>query len=199
MLTLKQGSELVKLARKAIEDLLSGAELVEIKEAEKFTENQGVFVTLNSYPSKELRGCIGFPYPIMPLGEAIVKAAQAAAFQDPRFLPLSKEELPNIIVEISVLTKPKIIDCSPTELAKNIVVGRDGLICSYQDNQGLLLPQVPAEWGWNAKQFIEQTCVKVGLPATVWQNKDCKFYKFRAQIFSEEKPNGKIVAKKEGK
>lgn len=192
MLTLKQGSKLVKLARKAIESAFSEKKL----NAEEFVEKNGVFVSLHTHPENELRGCIGFVLPVLPLGEAIIRAAKAAAFSDPRFLPLQKDELREIVIEVSVLTEPKLIECKNSELPKNIEIGKDGLICNYRGISGLLLPQVASEQKWNAMQFLEATCEKAGLPPSTWQNAECKFFKFQAQIFSEEKPKGKVVEKR---
>jgi len=122
----------------------------------------------------------------LPLGQAIVQAAQHAAFSDPRFMPLSEKEVSGITIEISILTEPLEIKCKKKELAKKIKIGRDGLIVSYRNMTGLLLPQVAPEQGWNAQQFLEQTCVKAGLPAEIWKQEEYKFYKFQAEVFSEK-------------
>ena len=126
------------------------------------TEKRGVFVTL--YKKKHLRGCIGFPEPILPLGIALIKAAKAAAFEDPRFSPLSTSELKEIKIEITLLTKPKKTD------PKKIKVGKDGLIIKKGFNSGLLLPQVAVEYKWDAKTFLEQTCLKAGLDKDAWKD-----------------------------
>lgn len=196
MLTLEQGTILVKLARRSIKAFFDKKE-IQLKKSEKeFTQKQGVFVTLHSYPRKQLRGCIGLPYPILPLGKAIVEAAKSAAFNDPRFFPLIKEELSKVIIEISVLTVPEEIRCKPAELPAKIKIGKDGLICSYSSYSGLLLPQVATEQKWNTKKFLEQTCFKAGLPTATWLKPECRFYRFQAQIFCEEKPKGKIIERK---
>lgn len=189
MLNLKQGEIAVKLARNAIESFFKRHEM---KISDKvFYEKRGVFVTLHNYPGKELRGCIGFPYPTFPLRQAIADAAKAAAFNDPRFFPLAEKELGSIIIEVSVLTLPEKIKAEP----KSIKIGKDGLICSLGNYSGLLLPQVASEQKWNARQFLENTCIKAGLQKDSWLEKECVFYRFQAQIFSEEKPNGKLIKK----
>lgn len=194
MLSLTQGQELVRLSRKAIEAYFNKRK-IERKELEKFKEKRGIFVTLHTYPGMQLRGCIGLPYPVMSLGDAIVEAACSSAFKDPRFLSLKEPELSRIIIEISVLTEPKKIECKPEELPKNIEVGKDGLICNYKNFSGLLLPQVAIEKKWDSKEFLKRTCVKTGVPGDAWLDPGCKFYKFQAQIFSEKKPKGEIGEK----
>lgn len=196
MFALEQGTILIKLARRSIKAFFDKKEIKLSKAEKEFKEEQGVFVTLHTYPEKQLRGCIGLPYPVLPLAKAIVEAAKSAAFNDPRFFPLAKGEFDKVIVEISVLTVPEEIKCKPIKLLKKVRIGKDGLICSYGNYNGLLLPQVATEQRWNAKEFLEQTCVKAGLPASMWLKPQCHFYRFQAQIFCEEKPNGKVVEKK---
>lgn len=176
--------ELLKIAKEAISTVFEKKPLQISEELrKKYGKKQGVFVTIKK--DDELRGCIGFPEPIEPLYNAIVEAARAAAFRDPRFPPLRKEELNEIKLEVSVLTLPEEIKCSKAELVKNIKVGRDGLIVRMGFNSGLLLPQVPVEWNWNEKEFLEQTCIKAGLYPDAWKDKNCNVYKFQAEVFSE--------------
>ncbi|MFH0831327.1 MAG: TIGR00296 family protein [archaeon] len=191
MLSLEQGETLVKFARKSINQCFKG-DFFEWRS--EFSVKQGVFVTLLNFPSHELRGCIGFPYPELPLGKAVLNAAKAAAFSDPRFQPLEQNELSSIIIELSVLTKPEEIK-SKKELGKKIKIGKDGLIVNFQDNSGLLLPQVAVEWKWDSEEFIKQTCIKAGLHPEAWRNPQCRIYTFQAQVFSEKKPNGKVIEK----
>jgi len=170
--------ELLKLARDSIESYFSGKE-INLKPYEKFSEKRGVFVTLKI--KDELRGCIGYIKPILPLYKAVFEMARAAAFEDSRFYPLQKEELKKTEIEISVLTIPKQIEADP----KNLETGKDGLIIEMNNQSGLLLPQVAAEYNWNAKKFLEQTCIKAGLQKDSWQNPKCRIYKFQAEIFNE--------------
>lgn len=165
--------------------------------SEKYKIKKGVFITLHRYDTKELRGCIGFPYPVLKLGKAVVEAAKAAAFSDPRFPPISKKELNNITIELSVLTEPREIKKSVKgEIVDDIRVGKDGLIVKLGPFSGLLLPQVAEEQKWNALELIENTCLKAGLQKDAWKKSKCKTYKFQAQIFYETYPGGKIVEKK---
>lgn len=189
--TLKDGKELIALARDSISCKLDNKEL-NIKEntKKKYSDKQGVFVTLHKHG--ELRGCIGFPEPVLPLYKAVIQAAKSAAFGDPRFPSLSKDEYKNIVVEISVLTKPQLITVNkPEEYPKKITIGKDGLIIRSAFGSGLLLPQVAPEWHWNEEQFLDNTCLKAGINPEFWRQGNCKIYKFQAQIFKEE--NGKII------
>lgn len=184
MLTKSQGLQLLKLARKSIESFFDKKPLKFEKEKKEFPKKQGIFVTLTK--NHELRGCIGFPYPTKPLAEAVVEAAQSAAFSDPRFAPLAKQELPKIKIEISVLTEPQLIQAAPQELPQAIKIGDDGLIVMFAGFSGLLLPQVAPEQKWDSLEFLRGTCIKAGLPAETWLNPACQIYKFQAQIFSEK-------------
>jgi len=194
-LSLKNGTFLVKVARKTVEEYLrSGTKIPPPKDTpEELFKEMGVFVTIKTFPGKHLRGCIGYPEPVMPLISATIDAAISAATKDPRFYPVNFKELPNLLFEVTVLTPPEPINVPPQELPSEIKVGRDGLIvrCGYAS--GLLLPQVPVEWGWNEEEFLSQTCVKAGLPPNCWLDPRCKFYKFQGQIFTETEPNGKVV------
>jgi len=192
-MNLQDGKELILLARKTIENYFSGEQ--KIKKT-RFKNKRGIFVSIHTYPEHELRGCIGFPYPILELGEALQKAAISAAFKDPRFLPLKRQELNKIILEISILTEPKPIHAnSPKEYAKKIQIGKDGLIIIYDHMSGLLLPQVPVEYGWSAEKFLEQLCFKAGLDPNILTNPDVKIYKFQYHIFQEKTPNGEVIEK----
>lgn len=186
MLDSKQGNYLIEIARKSILSAFDSKEIrdYDLKLDKELKEKRGVFVTLNL--NNELRGCIGFPNPIMPLYKAVMEAARAAAFEDPRFTPLTKEESKELKIEISVLTKPEEIkESKPEHISKDVNVGKDGLIIEYSGFTGLLLPQVAKEYKWNAEKFLEQTCIKAGISPKSWKNKSCKIYKFQAQIFTE--------------
>jgi len=186
MLTAENGIFLVELARRAIARYLLDRKVIETPEDvdPKLKDNMGVFVTLNS--GKELRGCIGYPEPVMPLLNAVIDAAISAATRDPRFNPLTTVELDEIQVEVSVLTKPALIEVeSPSEYLKKVKVGQDGLIVEMGPYRGLLLPQVATEWGWNVEEFLKNTCMKAGLDSDCWLKKEVKLYKFASQIFNE--------------
>jgi uncharacterized protein len=183
MLTKLQGKKLLKLARNSIVSWLEKKELNFDKEKKKFIQKRGIFVTLKK--DGDLRGCIGYPYPVLPLAEAVFQAARAAAFNDPRFEPVEKEELKDITIEISVLTVPKEIIFKDERIFDEIVTGRDGLIIQDGSYSGLLLPQVAEEYQWSSLQFLEACCQKACLPNKAWQDPLCKIFKFQAQIFSE--------------
>jgi len=188
------GVLLVKAARKAVTEFLSNGNRIklELDLEKKFSFNSGVFVTLNNPDG--LRGCIGFPMPEKKLSYAIVDGAIAAATEDPRFSPVNRKELDDIVFEVTVLTPPVEIDVSdPMEYLSKIKVGRDGLIIRHSFSSGLLLPQVPVEYGWNVEEFLQHTCEKAGLLKDFWKNEDVKIEKFEGIIFKEETPNGAIV------
>lgn len=192
MISLEQGKRLIKLARESISCYFLGKE-VDVRDYKKeFSEVLGVFVTLNK--NGELRGCIGFPEGVFPLYEGVIKAARSAAFSDPRFVPLEKDELKDITVEVSVLTKPRRIVVKKAEdYIKNIKVGRDGLIVRSSFGSGLLLPQVAIEYKWDSRTFLEQTCVKAGLDRDSWKDlENYVVFKFQSQVFSEVKPGGEV-------
>jgi len=200
-LTFKEGKFLVNLARQTVTEHLKNGQVLRVPEdvSPKLMEPCGVFVTLNSYRNgqKRLRGCIGLPYPTTPLVEAVIEAAISAATQDPRFPPVTPEELDNITFEVSVLTPPERVAAEkPTDYPSKIKVGRDGLIIERGYSKGLLLPQVPVEWNWNEEQFLCQCSMKAGLSPDAWLMKDTKIYMFQAIIFEEASPKGKIEQKK---
>jgi hypothetical protein len=199
-LSLEEGKFLVELSRKAVEHYLKTRKCMDVPEnlSQKLLEPCGVFVTINSISGgkKELRGCIGFPYPTLPLAQAVIESAMNAATQDPRFPPLSLGELEHVVFEVSVLTPPKLIEVkTPREYCTKITVGEDGLIVERGIYKGLLLPQVPVEWGWDAQEFLCQCCNKAGLLADYWLRQGTKIYKFQAIIFEEETPRGNIKRK----
>ncbi len=194
-LTLDEGTYLVRLARKAIEGSFSQAKININDAPEKTREVCGVFVTINRLKGeeKDLRGCIGYPYPIKPLVEAVSDVAYAAAFEDPRFPKLSRKELDEIIVEVSVLTPPESIKVDKPERYPSMVrVGVDGLIVKRGGRSGLLLPQVATEWGWDSEEFLCQCCVKAGLSPDSWLLTGTEVFRFQAIIFAEEAPGGAV-------
>ncbi len=195
MLSLEEGINAVKLARSIVEQYVKNCTtpISELKGI--FSEKQGVFTTLHTYPRHDLRGCIGFPLPIMPLKEAIIESAKSAT-RDPRFPPLEENETNNIIIEVTILTKPELINVDrPQDYLSNIEIGRDGLIVEQGFYKGLLLPQVPIEQGWEKEEFLSHTCIKAGLLPDAWVDKNTKIFKFSGQIFTEIEPKGKIREK----
>ncbi|MDH5753644.1 MAG: TIGR00296 family protein [Candidatus Bathyarchaeota archaeon] len=199
-LSLEEGKFLVQLARNAVEKYLKSKKRISVPEgtSEKLLQPCGVFVTINTirHKEKELRGCIGYPYPTTPLAQAVIETAISSATEDPRFYSLSLSELDTVVFEVSVLTPPQIIIVKkPNEYPSKIKVGEDGLIVEKGMFKGLLLPQVPVEWKWDEEEFLCQCCIKAGLPPDCWLLKDTKIYKFQAIIFEEEKPRGEVKRK----
>jgi len=197
--TLKDGQFLVKLARNSIIHYLTFGELIEqpIETPDKFLQDSGVFVTLNKLDqnkTRSLRGCIGFPLPVYPLVIAIIQAAKSAAVGDPRFPIVTIPEMKNIVVEITILTQPQELEGKDfKEYLQKIKIGRDGLIIRKGVMSGLLLPQVPIDWGWDVKEFLEHTCNKAGLPKDCWKDPKTTIESFSGIIFQEEEPNGKVA------
>ena len=199
-LNIEEGKFLIQLARNAVKEYLETRKYIKAPENTPRTllEHCGVFVTINSLKNgeKELRGCIGYPYPTNPLAEAVIDSAINAATQDPRFYRLSLSELGEVIFEVSVLTPPEAIEVKkPEEYLSKIKVGEDGLIVEKGIFKGLLLPQVPVEWGWCEEEFLCQCCVKAGLPPDSWLTKGAKIRKFNAIIFEEKTPKGEVKRK----
>ncbi len=188
-LTLEEGRMAVKLARKAIEVYLSESRVIEDRLSGVFEEKRGVFTTLTKHG--ELRGCIGFPYPVKRLDEAIIESAISSAVNDPRFPPVKLEEMDEIVVEVTVLTPPEKIEAKPVDIPKHIEIGRHGLMVKYGLYSGLLLPQVAVEYGMNEEEFLSQTCLKAGLPPDCWFY--AEVYRFEGQIFKEVSPRGEVV------
>jgi len=195
MLNLERGKKLVKLARAAVENCFKSKKLVIEKTGDKIlNEKRGVFVTIETYPAKKLRGCIGYPYAVLPLYEAVQRASRASAFEDARFNPLKKEELDDIIFEVSVLTVPKPIQVKdPKEYTDKIEIGKDGLVLQNGPFSGLLLPQVATEFNWDVEEFLENLCYKAGLTPEWIYDKNTRIWKFQAQIFSEKDPRGEVT------
>lgn len=192
----RQGGELVKAARNSIEIFLSTPRFEKrmvTQSISHFKERYGVFVTLEQYPAKELRGCIGFPRAVAPLDESVVDAAIAAAFEDPRFVPVSKGELDGITVEISILSEPELVEGSRAKRLEAVKVGRDGLMIEYGLYSGLLLPVVAVEQHWSAQELLEQTCLKAGLGINHWPQPGVTLYRFQSQVFREDTPGGRVV------
>ena len=196
-ISLEDGYHLVKTARMIVADfLINGKKTVaEKKFQEDFSFKAGVFVTLNN--QEGLRGCIGYPLPEKKLSDALYDAAIAAATEDPRFSPLRSEELDFVTFEITILSPPVKIEIKkPEEFLSKIKVGKDGLIVKYRYNSGLLLPQVPIEYGWNEKEFLEHTCEKAGLPKDYWTKDGIEIKKFEGIVFKEKSPNGEVIQEK---
>lgn len=178
-----------KKARKILLDIAKKSVEIAVKKGDVYNPpapdvksleaDRGAFVTLKI--NGKLRGCIGYTAPIKPLYLTVRDVAIQAATADPRFTPVREDELPLLHYEISVL--------SPFHHVRNvdeIEVGRDGLLIKKGNHVGLLLPQVPVEWGWDRQTFLEQTCRKAGLPPDAWQDEDADLFRFTAFVFDDE-------------
>lgn len=178
----KEKEYYLKLARKSIADELGIQYTPGIDP--KYNPSHGndlygVFVTLTK--DGELRGCIGYIRGYEPLVNSIKKMAKEAAFHDYRFGPLHKDEFEKIKIEISILSPMQKINS-----IDEIIIGRDGLMITRQNNSGLLLPQVPVEYNWDLKTYLEHLCLKAGLPANSYNLPGTIIYRFTAYIFSED-------------
>jgi AmmeMemoRadiSam system protein A len=177
-LTAEERKLLLKEAREAIEAGLRGGRPAHGAGQGALAGHHGAFVTLTR--DGRLRGCIGFVVAQQPLLETVREAAQAAAFHDPRFPPLRPSELPEIRLELSVLSVPR-----PVTSLEEIQVGRHGLIVRRGPRSGLLLPQVATEYGWDRDTFLSHTCTKAGLPEDCWREPGTEIEIFGAEVFGE--------------
>lgn len=168
---------LLRLAHETILAALRKAKVDLSPPSPHLGELRGAFTTLHL--RGQLRGCVGYVFPVRPLWNTIVETALAAAFQDTRFYPVTEEEAPRLEIEISVLSPLQPIH--PEE----IEIGRHGLVIGYGLNRGLLLPQVPLEYGWDRERFLAETCHKAGLPPDMW-NRGASIEAFTAEIFSDK-------------
>ena len=169
---------MLELARRAIADAVSLQEPLRlIPQNGVFSEKRGVFVTIHA--RGRLRGCIGVVEAIEPLGESVARCATSAALHDPRFSPVCAEELPDLNLEISVLSMPEQIR------PENIEIGKHGLFVAQGVKRGLLLPQVAVEHKLCREKFLEETCRKAGLKAEAWQEPETQIFGFTCEVFSE--------------
>ena len=169
---------LIQTAREAIESRLARRPPEYPQATKKLKEKCGAFVTLHK--GGKLRGCIGYVTARAPLVETIKETAQSAAFQDPRFPPLTSRELAEISLEVSVLTPLR-----PVGSIEEIEVGVHGIMMRRGFHSGLLLPQVATEYGWDRETFLTHTCYKAGLPADCWQSAETRMEVFSALVFGE--------------
>jgi len=183
LLTPHDGELLLRIARSEIADAVAQEPKPLIHLFPFMEEKRGIFVTLTK--GGQLRGCIGLPYPVMPLGDAVRQAAISAALEDPRFPPVRKEELTKIHLEVTVLTVPVPVEGDPEDRPNKVIVGKHGLIIRGRGTSGLLLPQVATEYGWDAKTFLDHTCIKAGLAEGSWRDPRVELLTFEGQIFSE--------------
>ena len=173
----QERSLLLKLAHQAIASALERSNLATDPPSPHLAEPRGVFTTL--YWRRNLRGCVGYVEAVAPVYRTVIETARAAAFEDTRFWPMTREELPELRVSLSILTKPGPV------LPEQVKIGVHGLIVALAGHRGLLLPQVPLEHGWDRITFLEQTCRKAGLPLDAWE-KGASIEAFRAEVFGDQ-------------
>lgn len=186
-LSLNERQTLLRIAHQAIDAALEGCSFPDIPPVSPLlAELRGVFTTLYQKGKiggePELRGCVGYAIAVVPLYRAVAETARAAAFDDLRFPPVTKDEVNGLQVSLSVLSP--LVPIHP----EAVEVGRHGLIVSQGSRRGLLLPQVPMEFGWDRETFLEQTCRKAGLPTDAWR-KSATVEVFTAEVFSDPNPS----------
>lgn len=178
MLTESQRVVLLELAKRAIAAEVAGRREKHAVDIE-LPASSGVFVTIKRRGN--LRGCLGTLQCSRGLAGEVARCAADSASRDPRFTPVSLDEIPELSIEVSVLGPLEEID--PANLSV-IAIGQHGLVAELGVRRGLLLPQVATEWGWTVEQFLRQTCVKAGLPGDAWQN-GARIYRFDAEVFGD--------------
>ncbi|MFQ5553246.1 MAG: TIGR00296 family protein [Thermoplasmata archaeon] len=188
-----EGEVSVRLARWSV-DVHTGREVGDRPTLPDSFDHPGrVFVTLNTYPEATLRGCIGYYETIVPLGEAVERAAVASC-HDPRFEPLRPAEADGVVVEVSLLTSPERVDAiRPMEYLDRFDVGVHGLLVRKGVASGLLLPQVALDQGWDPDEFLAQACMKAGLLPDAWFEPSTQVYRFQAEVFGEVEPRGGVA------
>jgi AmmeMemoRadiSam system protein A len=188
----EERNQLLRLAHDSISSALEHREISTEPPTPHFAEPRGVFTSIylrhdrpgqdspgRNGPGEKLRGCVGYVLPTCPVYRAVAETARAAAFDDNRFPPVTREEAPHLAIELSILSPPQSIELEEIE------IGRHGLLISWQGRRGLLLPQVPVEHAWDRTIFLEQTCRKAGLPPDAWQ-KGATIEAFTAEVFGEK-------------
>ncbi|MCB5230736.1 MAG: AmmeMemoRadiSam system protein A [Candidatus Cloacimonas sp.] len=185
MLNKEQKKILLSLARESIVSRLESREIDVVESLDNvFKEKRGLFVTLER--NGDLRGCIGYVRGYKSVWSSVIEMAQAAAFNDRRFRPVSKKEIEQVNIEISLLSE--LIPVSPAELDQ-IKVGRDGLYIEGMYGSGLLLPQVAVDWGWDRSTFLREVCLKAGLGGSCYLVSSNQLYRFSAEILSDLEEN----------
>ena len=178
MLSEGQKAALLRIARDSLVCRVAGRHSALVT-TEPLPVVSGVFVTIRRRGA--LRGCLGVLRMRGTLAEEVARCAGDSATEDPRFPPLSRDELADTSLEVSILGPMEEIDPAVEE---SIDIGRHGLVVEQDDRRGLLLPQVAIEWGWRREEFLRQTCRKAGLPADAWQ-RGARVFRFDAEVFGE--------------
>src|SRR6476620_11100585 len=172
----EERSLLLQLAHQSIASALEHREISLLPPNPHLAEPRGVFTTL--YYHGDLRGCVGYIFPVMSLYRTVAESARGAAFYHSRFAPVTREQAAELEVSLSILSPPQPIR------PEDVEIGRHGLLIKMGDYRGLLLPQVPIEHKWDRIAFLEQTCKKAGLPIDAWQT-GAQVEAFTAEIFGD--------------
>ncbi len=192
-----EGKYLVRLARSAVEEFIKTRRVIDVPSdvpRRLLQDNYGVFTTIDAFTGgeRELRGCIGYPRGKVNTAKATIDSALAAAFDDPRFMPLRQEELNGVTFEVSVLSPLERIDAHPRDLPSHVEVGKHGLVIQHGFGGGLLLPQVPVEYCWDSMTFLNEACIKASMSPDCWIDDGVEIYLYEAQIFREATPRGEV-------
>ena len=191
------GKFLVKYARDIIENYFRGAETkVPEKKKELLSTSKGIYVIFKGFPNGYLRGSAGYPDAILPLDKAIQELTIKAATMDRRYHPIKRNELKDVIIEISILSEPEKLDVSSKDHLDKIKIGRDGLIVEYGGLKSVMLPQFSLEQRWSAKELLSLACSRADIKPDVCSSESTILYRFRADIFTEVEPRGKVIKKK---
>ena len=201
-LSFEEGEFLVRVARRAVEYYFETGRVMEPPSdtPSRLRRPGAAFVTIQVYKSydvRELRGCIGYVKPVKPLVEAVIDVALQAAFEDPRFPPMRREELPMVTFEVSVLGPLEELPREPPERLRSFEIGRHGLVAQRGWFQGLLLPEVPVEYLWDEETFLAETCVKAGMEPHCWLDSSTAFYRFSGRIWRERDPETRVVEERD--
>ncbi|MFP3209930.1 MAG: TIGR00296 family protein [Thermocladium sp.] len=195
--SVEEGEYLVRLARLAVEEYVKSRRIINVPNdapPKLIQDNYGVFTTIETMENekRELRGCIGYPRGNVNTAKATISSALAAAFDDPRFMPLTQEELSKVTFEVSILSPLERIKMDPRDLSSHIEVGRHGIVIQHGFGGGLLLPQVPVEYCWDSMTFLSEACIKASLSPDCWIEDNIEIYLYEAQIFREKSPRGDV-------
>ena len=174
--TPEERAVLLRLAHESILSALERREISLTPPSPHLEEPRGAFTTI--YFHGNLRGCVGYVFPVASLYRTVAETARAAAFEDTRFSPVSPQEAPELDVSLSILSPLRVI------LPEEVEIGRHGLVVSHGGRRGLLLPQVPVEHQWDRATFMEQTCRKAGLPLDAWRQ-GATLEAFTAEVFGD--------------
>ena len=196
-LSFEEGEFLVKLARRSVEAYLTRGERIKPPEntPDRLRRLGAAFVTITTYygpESRELRGCIGYIFPVKSLVETVIDVAIEAAVNDPRFPPMNQNELDEVTFEVTVLGPLEPLPDNPEERPKSFTIGRHGLFAKKGIMQGVLLPEVPVEYLWDEETFLAETCVKAGMPPSCWLDPSVEFYRFSGRDWREKEPRGPV-------